>query len=514
MLHRRATSADLLATALRRRSDQVCFVMGDHQLRYREVRNMVFAAARAFATMGLRRGDGVGCLSGNRPDAWVAAVGAQMAGCRYTPLNAKASTDDLVHIAADAELSLVVFDPAFEEIAQKVGASVGCRLTPLGDAGPTSLLALAERESGAAFEPDVDEADLAVLAYTGGTTGRPKGVMLPHRSTVANAMMTVADWELPRELRVLLCTPLSHSAGTMALPTLLRGGTIHLLDGFDPEEFLATIERERVTCTLGVPTLIYTLLDHPALGSHDVSSLETFIYGSSPMSPARLEEALDRLGSIFMQLYGQTEAPNTVTMLPRADHDPARPHLLASCGQPMAGVRVALLDGDDQPVAPGAEGEICVRGPLVMDGYWRNDEATASTLRNGWLHTGDVARQDDDGYLYIVDRLKDVVITGGFNVYPREVEDALTSHAAVASAAVIGVPDPKWGEAVKAFVVLRPGHDAAEEDLRSFVRDLKGPVQTPKSVEFLDAMPQTPVGKPDKVALRKRYWAGEARQVG
>ncbi len=474
---------------------------------------MVFAMARAFEALGLRLGEGVGCLAPNRPEGWAVAAATQMAGCRYTPLNPRASADDLAFIVGDAQLSLVVYDSTCEALAGEVTKSTGCRAIALGPGGSADLLALADGQSGTPFRPVVEEEDVAVVAYTGGTTGRPKGVVLPHRCTVANVTMTLIDWQLPSDLRVLLCTPLSHSAGTLVLPTLLRGGTIHLLDGFDPTTFLRTIEADRITCTLGVPTLIYALLDAPALDRTDLGSLKAFIYGSSPISPARLEEAMVRMGGVFMQLYGQTEAPNTVTFLRKEDHDLARPGLLASCGQAMTGVDVSLHGEDGDEVEDGSEGEICVRGPIVMDGYWNRPQETAEALAGGWLHTGDVARCDTDGYFYIVDRLKDVVISGGFNVFPREVEDALATHPAVSSAAVIGVPDAKWGEAVKAFVVLRSGACVDTEELRQHVRDRKGPVHTPKSVELVEWLPQTPVGKPDKAALRKQYWADTGRRV-
>ncbi len=511
--HRRTTSAHLIALALSRHRQRSCFVQGGHTLRYAEVERMVFAMAQAFQAMGLRLGEGVGCLGPNRPEGWAVAAATQMAGCRYTPLNPRAAADDLAFIATDAELSLIVYDATCEALARDVSGSAGCRAIALGPGRHDDLLALADGQSGDPFRPVVEESDVAVVAYTGGTTGRPKGVVLPHRCTVANVTMTLTDWQLPSDLRVLLCTPLSHSAGTMVLPTLLRGGTIHLLDGFDAKTFLKTIETERITCTLGVPTLIYALLDEPALDRTDLGSLQAFIYGSSPISPTRLEEAMVRMGGVFMQLYGQTEAPNTVTFLRKEDHDLGRPHLLASCGQAMAGVEVSLVVQDGEDVEEGAEGEICVRGPIVMDGYWKRPQETASTLAGGWLHTGDVARRDAEGYFYIVDRLKDVVISGGFNVYPREVEDALATHPAVSAAAVIGVPDAKWGEALKAFVVLRSGACIGIEELQRHVRDRKGPVHAPKSVELVESLPQTPVGKPDKAALRERYWADTGRRV-
>ena len=232
------------------------------------------------------------------------------------------------------------------------------------------------------------------------------------------------------------------------------------------------------------------------------------------MSPARLTEAMTVFGPVFMQLYAQSEAPNTVTVLRQQDHDPERfPHRLASCGRPIANSQVKLLDDDGHEVPVGEVGEICVRGPLVMQGYWNKPEESARALRHGWLYTGDLARRDADGFIYIVDRSKDMIISGGFNVYPREVEDALTADPAVASAAVIGVPDPKWGEAVKALVVLKPGAQVSAEALIARVREAKGAVQAPKSIEFVDALPVTGLGKLDKKAIRARYWDGQQRAV-
>jgi fatty-acyl-CoA synthase len=323
----------------------------------------------------------------------------------------------------------------------------------------------------------------------------------------------LSEFELPDTPRYLVVAPMSHVAGTKIVPTLIKGGTVHLMTRFDPDRILFAIARERINMTLLVPTMIYVLLDHPKLTSTDFSSLELVLYGASPMSPSRLMEALDRFGPVFAQLYGQSEC-YPITVLRKSDHNLARPELFSACGCAVTGVDIRLLDPEDNEVAHGEPGEICVRGPQVMDTYWKRPKDTEEAFQHGWLHTGDVARADERGYLYIVDRKKDMIVTGGFNVYPREVEDVLTSHPSVAMAAVIGTPDSKWGEAVTALIVKRPGTEVSRENLIALVKSKKGNAHAPKQVEFLDELPTTAVGKVDKKLLRARYWTGQQRMVG
>ena len=323
----------------------------------------------------------------------------------------------------------------------------------------------------------------------------------------------MAEWQWPDELRFLCCTPLSHAGAAFFVPTLLRGGSLYVLPSFDPERVLDTIVEHRITATMLVPTMIYVLLDHPKLASADLSSLQTLYYGAAAMSPSRLAEGIERLGSIFFQFYGQAECPMTITVLRREEHLVDRPDRLATCGRAVPWLDVALLDEEGHDVPDGDAGEICVRGPLIMKEYLNKPEQTAEAFKFGWLHTGDVARADDEGFLTIVDRKKDMIVTGGFNVFPREIEDVLSAHPGVSAAAVIGVPDDKWGEAVKAVVVRRPGAGVAEAELISLVKERKGPVSAPKTVDFVAEIPLSALGKPDKKALRARYWSGSSRLV-
>jgi fatty-acyl-CoA synthase len=263
--------------------------------------------------------------------------------------------------------------------------------------------------------------------------------------------------------------------------------------------------------------MLYALMDHPDSRTRDLSSLETVYYGASAINPARLKEAIDRFGPIFAQYYGQSEAPMVITYLAKQDHVGGDERRLSSCGRPSAFIRAALLDEHGNQVPVGEPGEICVSGTLLAGGYWQLPDETAETFRDGWLHTGDVAREDDDGFWYIVDRTKDMIVTGGFNVFPREVEDVVAEHPAVAQVGVIGVPDERWGEAVTAIVVLREGAELTDEvvrEIKDAVKERKGAVQAPKQVIATDALPLTGLGKPDKKALRAQYWDDQQRSVG
>jgi fatty-acyl-CoA synthase len=283
--------------------------------------------------------------------------------------------------------------------------------------------------------------------------------------------------------------------------------------GFDPSRFLDIIEKECINCTTAIPTMIYALLDHERPETRNLSSLEVIRYATGPMSPVRLAEARDRIGPIFAQVYGQTESTGIGTYLPKSAHASASLAQLASCGRPVAGNRIRLVDEDGHDVRAGEIGEIVMRNRGVMIGYRNLPEETEAALKDGWLHTGDLAHGDDTGLLYIVDRKKDMIVSGGFNIFASEVERALTGHPSISEAAAIGVPDPKWGEKVTAFVVARPGAQVDVSEIQAYVRQVKGSLHAPKEVVVLDSLPLTSVGKVDKKALRAPYWRGTGRNV-
>lgn len=470
-------------------------------------RDMVSRYAQALSAAGAGPGTRVGILSANRPEVLVITAACLINRHVLVPMHPIGSLDDHLHVMTDAGIEHLVFDPGrFGERADAIGAFMrdGCALWSLGpSAVGRDLEAISVTMSPAPLAaPQVDAEEPYRLSYTGGTTGKPKAIVGVHRTGLAVLQIQLAEWEWPDEIRQLVCAPLSHAGAAMFLPTLLRGGSIVILSAFDPVAVMEAIERHRITCVMLVPTMIYALLDHPRFDEFDLSSLETIFYGASPMAPARLKEGIARLGPVFFQFYGQVEAPMTISVLRRAEHDPDDPLRLASCGRAVPWVRVALLDDALREVPDGEPGEICVQGSLVMAGYYRRPEQTAEALAGGWLHTGDVAVRDAAGYLRIVDRKKDMIITGGFNVYPREIEDVLGTHPAVSNCAVIGIQDDRWGEAVAAVIVLRPGAEPCADALTALVRERKGAVQAPKSIFFVPALPLTAVGKPDKKKLR------------
>ncbi len=516
-LYRPMFLPDLLIAALERNGDRPAVHIDDDVLTARHFRDEISRYVQAFESQGIAHGEGVATLSKNRPEVLCSMGAVMVRPCRNTALHPLGSLEDHAYVLEDAGIETLVFDPSFVERARELQDRVPHlkRLLSYGPAGVgIDLVALAATfEPGPLVPPQVDAEDLSALAYTGGTTGNPKGVMNTYRGSATMAMLMVSEWQWPDDVRHLVCTPLSHAGASFFVPLLLRGGSMFVLPGFDAGAVLEAIERHRITTVMLVPSMIYALLDHPQLDDTDLSSLETVFYGASPMSPTRLQEAIRRMGRIFFQFYGQTESPQSVCVLRKEEHDPDDLARLASCGRPTPWNRVALLDDGGNEVARGEPGELCVRGPLVMKGYWKKPEETAQALAGDWLHTGDVARADEHGFLTIVDRVKDMIVSGGFNVFPREVEDVIATHPAVAAVGVVGVPDEKWGEAVKAVVVPRPGQTIDVDELIALVKERRGSHHAPKSVDVVESIPMSPLGKPDKKALRARYWADAERLV-
>ena len=491
---------DVIAQVLSRWPERTALVEADsgQAWTYSELERAVASWRAYFAECGLRPGDGVALFSDNCPQIIAAMLGVITAGLRYTALHPLVSVDDLLFVVEDAGISALIFHGGFRDDATEAARRQQPKLHFL-DIERVSEYA---SDFGVANVSNavVDEDAVAMLTYTGGTTGRSKGVIQTHRTVLQCFLLELADWPWPHAPRFLSATPLSHGARQIVLPVLWHGGSLTVTAG--THNLGDVVRAHYIDATFIVPSILYRILDGDYGPDSNFASLKMVIYGGGPISPDRLREAVGRFGPIFTQLYGQAEAPATIATLRPEDHDPNRPHLFASCGRPTPTTVVELLGSDGEPVPTGEVGEICVRGRLVMGGYWKRPEETSDAFADSWLHTGDLASRDADGYLYIVDRKKDMIVTGGSNVFSREVEDALMSHVDVLVAAVVGVPDPVWGEAVTAAVVRRPDTDVTEAQLRELVRSKKGPVHSPKRVVFVDALPLTGLGKPDKRQIR------------
>lgn len=506
----------LIIEALTRYPEREAFVHGDRRMTYAETAESMSRLQQVLQARGIGHGSGVGALSVNIPEVWVTQAATYALGAHYTGLHPLGSLDDHVWICDDAEIEVLIVHPLFAKAGLEVAErSRSVRhLLVFGQADGTDDLF----DAMEGFQPEplrpgpAGEEDLAWLQYTGGTTGKPKGVMLPHRSMVELTRVALTSWQMPETPRYLVAPPITHAGVLPLFATLARGGTVILLEGFEPKSFVAAVEREQANCTFGVPTMINALLDYTTPQDGDLSCLERFFYGAAPITPDRLTQALERFGPILVQIYGQTESVGVATSLHREEHDPVtRPELLSSCGRPVIGTTVRIVDPEGEAAPDGTPGELCLRSRAVMTGYWKLPELTRETLRDGWLHTGDVAVRDDRGYLHIVDRTKDMIITGGFNVYPKEVENVIAGHAHVAAVAVVGLPDDTWGEAVTAFIVPHQGTEIDEAEIQRLVREAKGTHQSPKTVRVVDELPTTLVGKINKRRLRELGLEGRAR---
>jgi acyl-CoA synthetase (AMP-forming)/AMP-acid ligase II len=486
-----------------------CLTLDGKSLSYGEVVDLSHAVAKALRRSGVQPGDKVGILSANDPTAFSCVFGIARSGAVWCPINPRNAAAENAELLDLFDCSALVFQPAFDELVAAIAPALP-KLTTLVRLGDGDDLAQAFRPwlDAARDDPPAEAAppeDLVALVGTGGTTGRPKGVMLTDRNLEAMSAITLMSSPFDGRPVYLAQAPLTHAAGVLCFPILARGGEVVIMAKPDVGRFLELIERHRVTHTFLPPTLIYMVLGHAALDSTDLSSLQCFWYGAAPISTARLAEALDRIGPMA-QLFGQSEAPMMIsTMSPSAHHRSYRtintsPPTSADPPHPLC---VAAGLPQTPSVAGAGRGEIYAR-LLVMAGYYRNPEATTEASAHGWHHTGDIGFLDDDGYLYIVDRAKDMVISGGFNVYSAEVEQALMANDAVRDCAVIGLPDEKWGERVTAVVQPQSGAEIDTDELIAFVKQRIGSVKAPKQIEIWTDLPRSAVGKVLKTEIRSR----------
>ena len=496
---------------------------GDRRRRWSEVRERIARLAGGLQKLGVGAGDRVAVLGMNSDRYFELYYAVPWAGAVVVPMNIRWSAAEHIYSIQDSGATVLVVDDAFLEMARAIRDECGSLrdIIYAGDkATPSGLLDYEALIKDNAPVRDAGRAgkDLAGIFYTGGTTGFPKGVMLSHEGLWSSSISIGAGCGLTSAARYIHAAPMFHLAdGAMSYATTIFGGSHIFMPAFDAAAFAGLVASERATHALLVPTMIRLLVEYPGLAAHDVSSLDRLIYGASPMAEALLRTAMERLPNVgFIQAYGQTELSPLATILGSEWHvvKGEKAGKLRSAGRPALCVEIAIVDENGAEVPKGTVGEVCVRGPNTMLGYWNKPEQTAATLVDGWVHTGDGGYIDEDGFIYIVDRIKDMIVSGGENVFSAEVENALMQHPAVSECAVIGVPDEKWGERVHAIVVPKDGQSITGNDLIAHCKKLIAGYKCPRSVDVrMEPLPKSGAGKILKVDLRKPFWEGQSRNV-
>jgi acyl-CoA synthetase (AMP-forming)/AMP-acid ligase II len=508
--------SDVPALAAHHSPQTPAIIFQDETITYADLRDRCWRLSNALIAV-TEPGDRVAILAENCPEYADCYYGVPGASLALTLLNYRLAPRELAYIIGNSEPRILVVEakylPAIRQIRHQIPSVERILLI---DGAAEDCESYAEfRDAGAAVEPSrrAAETDLCWLLYTSGTTGLPKGAMLSHRNLMAGVLNSMAGWEVGGAEVSMYTFPMFHVAGYVMPMWHLRCYPIVLMRSFDPPTLLANVEKYRITNTSMAPTMVAMLLENPETDRYDLSSLTRLGYGAAAMPSEVLRRARARWPQInFATGFGMTELSGNVMTMGAADHVRAAEEgleILRSVGRQMPLARVRVVDDANVDVPPGVAGEIIVKGDQVLSGYWRNPEATASSFTDGWFHTGDVGRWDDEGYLYIVDRKKDMILTGGENVYPREVEEVLYRHPAVVEAAVLGAPDPKWGEKVVAVVCVRDGHEVTGAEIVAFCREEIAGYKKPKHVVFIEALPKNASGKVLKRELRDRIAGGE-----
>ncbi len=497
------------------RADQPAVIFGDRVMSYRDLALGARRVGNGLAALGLRPQSRVAILTGNNDFFFEAWLGCTLGNCVLAPINARLAPPEVAYIVDDCQAELLIVDEPFHGLVAEIADELTevRKIISFGThADWQNYSKWRDAQSADRLDVRVDPEETMVQMYTSGTTGFPKGVELNHTSVLAcvRSMMGRDAWP-PGEV-ALVTAPLFHTAGcAWANCALQSGGTVVLLREMAPATLLGALERHKVTQALLVPAVIQVVLQAPECADTDFSSLKRMLYGASPIPVPVLRQAVGTFGCDFEQGYGLTETVGPVAMLRPEDHlDDSK---MQSCGKAVPGADIRIVDSDGKDCIAGEVGEIIVAGIQVMNGYWDRPEDTADTIRDGWLHTGDAGYFDGDGYLYIHDRLKDMIVSGAENVYPAEVERVLADFPGIADVAVIGVPDERWGEAVKALVVAKPGAEFSESDIIEFARQRIAGFKIPKSVDVVDSIPRNPSGKILKKLLRAPYWEGHERKI-
>jgi long-chain acyl-CoA synthetase len=493
----------------------------DRQITYLEFYRMVENSARKLATLGAGKDDRVAVLMLNSPEYLELYYSTAMAGAVIVPLNTRWHVNEIIYALTDSGSKVLFVDERFAPLAPQIRQAIpGLDIIFAGDGTCSPDLldwkTIAIDRTIESF-PEPDENDLFGLFYTSGTTGGPKGAMLTHRNIYSNALHSLLPpTSVVVEGKWLHSAPMFHLADAGAIPALTLSGTTHcFLPSFEPEATLRAIEHYRITNLVLVPTMINMIVNHPKFDTYDLSTLKRIMYGASPMPLPLLKQSIEKFRCDFAQGYGMTEVSPLLTVLAPEDHCFANAEHrftpVKSAGKPVTGVEIRVVDNDDNDVPVGQVGEVIARGPNVMKGYWNRPEVNAEVLRGGWMHTGDLGALDEEGFLYILDRKKDMIKTGSENVYSPEVESVLCAHPAVLEAAVIGMPHESWGETIRAVAVARPDCALTEQELIAWCRDRLTHFKCPTSVAFTDSLPKGGTGKVQKNILRERFSRAELK---
>jgi len=513
------TMKELLNRTAQRYSDKTAFLFGNNRYTFKQFNQRVNSLVNALASLGVRKGDRVGILAYNCPQ-YFEVFSVAKAGMVCVPLNYRSVGRELAYFVNNSEVSALILEKEFSDVVGSIRQELtGVKNFICLDATLENMLSYEQLINS--FPPDepkaeVKEDDAAVLFYTSGTTGLPKGSVHTHKGLVAETI--VPHREITSDDIALCVMPFFHVGGSAAylFPCFYFGATTVILKRFDTALTLQTIEKEKITNTCLVPVMLARLMEHADFRKYDLSSLRTITYTGAPMPAETLRNGLKAFGNIFVQALGQTEA-NLLTVLTKEDHEAGMSQkgskLLESVGKPYYEGEIRIVDERNKEVPQGEVGEIVSSSDRIMKEYWKQPEETAKIMSGGWLHTGDMGRADEDGYIYLVDRAKDMIISGGENIYSREVEQVLETHPAVLESAVVGVPDEKWGESVKAIIVLRKGAKASESEIIDYCKERLASYKKPKSVEFWDSLPKNPSGKVLKKDIRDRYWQGYEKKV-
>ncbi|MBS0527322.1 MAG: long-chain-fatty-acid--CoA ligase [Proteobacteria bacterium] len=509
--------ADIVRIHGRRQPDVAALVHDGRITTYGELDRAASRIANALIAEGVRPQTRVAHLDKSTDRFFELLFGVAKANAVMVSVNWRLAPPEVAHIVNDAEAEILVVGEEYFPMIEKIrGELKTVRKIVAFGRHPEAESFTTWRDRQPAADPNLPTrpTDTAVQFYTSGTTGLPKGAELINRNFSSMMPLWTKEWLLGPGVPNLVCLPMFHIGGAgWGIAGLFAGATNHVVREFVPAEILATIQRERLQVMLLVPAMILFLVQAPQIRETDLSSLRLIVYGASPIPAELLKQAMKIFPCGFQQVYGLTETTGAITVLPARDHDPGDARKLLSCGYAQKGVELRIVGDDGKDLPAGRVGEIAVRSAQVMGGYWKLPEATARAVQGDWFFTGDAGYLDDKGYLYIYDRVKDMIVSGGENIYPAEVESALFGHPSVADVAVIGVPDERWGEAVKAVVVKKAGADVTPAELINWARERIAGYKLPKSVDFIDTLPRNPTGKILKRELRKAYWGERDRQV-